>query len=579
MIRPFSGSTLLSGPDVVWHSQAMHGRTGRLGIAAVGTVILVGAEVLAITAGEPARAALLHLAIGLTYLYGGLAIWDHAPANRTGMLMTAVGLAWWVQAVAKSGLPVWADLANMLYDVPTVLIFALVLAYPSGRLETRADRIALAVLAVASTALNVIQFVPAPLLVNEGINGLFVGVALVTMTIVMILRRWVTAPGRSRRVLSPVLVAGMVLIVSLSINLARRIFDVSDTLGSVLVATHELAPAAIPIALLIGFFRQSEYRMQALIDAIPDRIIRIGRDGFATNIRGTGAAPGASATDIAVAQVFDAMSGDVDDVAKAATRRALDDGGLQAFDFAVDTPVGRREFEARLTASGPDEATAIIRDFTDQRAIDAELRRSRARIVEVADAERRRLERDLHDGAQQRLVALSLSLRLLRTKLHAEPGLDPGTVEAADSAAEELRVAIAELRELARGIHPVILTEAGLGQAIASLAERSIVPAIVTDEPDRRLPSAVEATAYFVVSEALANTAKHAAATRVAVGARCLAGTLHVEISDDGVGGADRGGGTGIEGLHDRVAALGGTLTVDSPPGQGTLVVAEIPFT
>lgn len=556
----------------------MDGRTRRLLIGVVGTVISVGTEVLAINAGEPARVALLHLAIGLTYLYGGLAIWGHAPANRTGMKMTAVGLTWWFQAIAMTGLPVWADLGNMLYDIPTVFIFALVLAYPSGQLQPGADRVAIAIVLIGSTALNMVQFVPARLVVNEGINGLFVGVALVSLTIVMILRRWLRAPTRSRRELLPVLVAGTVLILSLFINLVRRIFEVSDTVGDVLVAINELAPAAIPIALLIGFFRQSEFRMQALVDAIPDRIVRISRDGRASNVRGAGAAPGASPTEVAVARTFDAMSEGVDATALAATQRAIDEGGLQSFDISIDTPVGRRELEARVTASGQDEVTAIIRDFTDQRAIDAELRRSRARIVEVADAERRRLERDLHDGAQQRLVALSLSLRMLRSRLHAASGLDPETVEAADSAAEELGVAIAELRELARGIHPVILTEAGLGPAIASLAERSVVPAIVTDMPDRRLPPAVEATAYFVVSEALANAAKHAAATRVAVGARCGADTLHVEISDDGVGGADRGRGTGIEGLHDRVAALGGTLTVDSPPGQGTLVMAVIPI-
>jgi len=556
----------------------MHARTARLAVAAVGTAFSIGAEVLAIYAGEPARVALLHLAIGLTYLYGGVAIWDHAPANRTGMTMTAVGLTWWFQAIAVTGLPVWADLANMLYDVPTVFIFALVLAYPSGRLQAGPDRVAIGILAIASTALNMVQYVPVPLIVNEGINGLFVGVALVTMTIVMILRRWVIAPARARRELSPVLIAGTVLILSLAINLGRRIFEVSDILGDVLVAINELAPAAIPIALLIGFFRQSESRMQALIDAIPDRIIRISRDGFATNIRGTGAAPGASPTDIAVARTFDMMTEGVGDQALGATRRALAEGDLQSFDFAVDTPVGRRAFEARVTASGQDEATAIIRDFTDQRAIDVELRRSRARIVEATDAERRRLERDLHDGAQQRLVALSLALRRLRTRLENRPVPDGTSVAAADQAAAELKLAISELRELARGIHPAILTEAGLAAAIGALAHRSAVPAVVTDKPDRRLPPAVEATAYFVVSEALANTAKHAGATRVGIGATCTDNVLRVEVIDDGVGGADRGRGTGIEGLHDRVAALGGTMTVSSPPGQGTVVVAEIPI-
>ncbi len=142
----------------------------------------------------------------------------------------------------------------------------------------------------------------------------------------------------------------------------------------------------------------------------------------------------------------------------------------------------------------------------------------------------------------------------------------------------ELKLAIQELRELARGIHPAILTEAGLGPAIAALAERSVVPTVVSEMPDRRLSSAVEATAYFVVSEALANVAKYASATQASVGAACRGSTLHVEVGDNGVGGADASRGSGIRGLQDRVAVLGGRVTIASPAGQGTLVVAEIPI-
>ena len=134
------------------------------------------------------------------------------------------------------------------------------------------------------------------------------------------------------------------------------------------------------------------------------------------------------------------------------------------------------------------------------------------------------------------------------------------------------------MRELARGIHPAILTEAGLGAAITALAERSAVPATVRSVPDRRLPVAVEATSYFVVSEALANVAKHAGATSVSISAVSSPTTLRIEVGDDGIGGADAASGTGIRGLQDRVAAIGGTLTTESPSGQGTLLVAEIPI-
>jgi signal transduction histidine kinase len=175
-------------------------------------------------------------------------------------------------------------------------------------------------------------------------------------------------------------------------------------------------------------------------------------------------------------------------------------------------------------------------------------------------------------------VGLALSLRLLRARLGSPDGTNDELIAAADDAAADLKLAINELRGLARGIHPAVLTEAGLGPAITALADRSVVPVIVTALPDRRLPPPVEATAYFVVSEALANTAKHASATRAGIGATCNDRTLRVEVSDDGRGGADRGKGSGLEGLNDRVAAIGGRLTVDSPPNQGTLIVAEIPI-
>lgn len=553
----------------------MRGRTVRLTIGIAGTFMLLAAEAMALRGGAEADATLLNLAIGLAYLYGGLAIWGHDPENRTGRLMTAVGLAWVFPSLAASGMGAVAVVGDALYDTSTIILLALILAYPSGHFSTRVDRVAVAVLAVAITGLNIAQFLPPSLFINDGNNGLYVGLTLVLAMIAVILRRWIRAPVGSRRELMPVLVAGGVFTAGVTVNLVRRILDVSDVLGAALEAANELAPAAIPIALLIGFYRRSELRLQALVDAIPDRIVRIGRGGLVTDVRTrtTHGAPG-----IAAPAGPDMMAALASEMATAAVARALETDGLQSFDFAVTVPDGRREYEARLTASGPDEATAIIRDFTDQRTAENEMRRSRVRIVEATDATRRRLERDLHDGAQQRLVALSLSLGLLRRQLDDPevPGRD--ATAAVDTAITELKVAIRELRDLARGIHPAILTEAGLGAGIESLAARSPVPTAVTGLPDRRLSPGVEATAYFVVSEALANAAKHASADHAVVAATCEGPTLRVEVSDDGVGGADPSHGTGLEGLRDRVAALGGRLTVDSAAGQGTRIVAEIPL-
>ena len=212
-------------------------------------------------------------------------------------------------------------------------------------------------------------------------------------------------------------------------------------------------------------------------------------------------------------------------------------------------------------------------DVTERRRQEEEIRASRARIVQAGDAERRRLERNLHDGAQQRLVALSLSLRLAEGKLSPDAN---GARELLTAAREELARAIDELRELARGIHPAVLTDRGLGAAVEALVGRCGVP-VETDIVEERLPPSVEAAAYYVVAESLTNVQKYAQASSAAVRIRADDGLVSVEVADDGVGGADPRGGSGLSGLVDRVAALDGTLRVESPSGGGTTIVAEIP--
>jgi len=230
---------------------------------------------------------------------------------------------------------------------------------------------------------------------------------------------------------------------------------------------------------------------------------------------------------------------------------------------------------------------AIV-DITDRRAAEEasrereiedartqELRASRVRIVQAADAARRKIERDLHDGAQQRLVSLALEVRLARSQVEKDPSAAGAFLE---RFGEELLAASAELRELARGIHPAVLTERGLAPAIAALAARAPVPVEVLDVPADRLPAAVETTAYFTVAEALTNVAKYAEATEATVRVACGDSDLVVEVRDDGIGGADPDGGSGLRGLADRVAACDGALSVASPAGAGTLVRAVLPL-
>jgi signal transduction histidine kinase len=213
-------------------------------------------------------------------------------------------------------------------------------------------------------------------------------------------------------------------------------------------------------------------------------------------------------------------------------------------------------------------------DVTVRRRQEEEIRASRARIVQAEADARRQLERNLHDGAQQRLVALSVALRLAESKLGKDP---EGAADLLEGARAELALALDELRELARGIHPAVLTDRGLGPALEALVGRAPIPVELT-APQERLPAPVEAAAYYVVAEALTNVAKYGQAQSAQVSVAAANGTVTVTVADDGIGGADPERGSGLRGLADRVQALEGRLAVVSPRGAGTTVTAEIPL-
>lgn len=228
----------------------------------------------------------------------------------------------------------------------------------------------------------------------------------------------------------------------------------------------------------------------------------------------------------------------------------------------------------RIAVDGPPVFTGQLRDITDRRRQEAELKASRARIVEAGDAARRKIERDLHDGAQQQLVGVAVSLRSART--HLERGDLQSVTEIIDECAADLGEALSDLRELARGIHPAVLTDGGLGPALRGLARRSPVPVDLVAIPEDRCEASAEAAIYFVAAEGLTNAARHAQASRVEIEVQLSDGALSVEVRDDGVGGADPAG-SGLRGLADRAAALDGHLTVSSAAGAGTIVRAQVP--
>jgi signal transduction histidine kinase len=225
--------------------------------------------------------------------------------------------------------------------------------------------------------------------------------------------------------------------------------------------------------------------------------------------------------------------------------------------------------QVRFPGESPEHRRArALRERVD------DLRTARQRIIEAADAERRRIERDLHDGAQQRMVSLALTLGLIESKLGPESDVTPLVRQAR----EEAQAAVNELRELARGIHPAVLSDRGLGPALEALAARAPVPVEISGVPEQPLPPPVEAAVYFVTAETLTNMAKYAEACSAAIELQVEDGCLTLEISDDGVGGASDSAGSGLAGLCDRIEALEGQLTIDSPPGEGTTVRAQIPL-
>jgi signal transduction histidine kinase len=325
--------------------------------------------------------------------------------------------------------------------------------------------------------------------------------------------------------------------------------------------------------------------------------LRFERDGTAIVV-GAWNTPGAPSVPVGTGEMLDGPTVGNQILTSGRPARVDDFEGMEGATAAMLRGLGvRSAIGAPITLAGrlwgaviissterhafPPGAEQRVADFAELVALalgNAEAREevaaSRARIVEAGDAERRRIERNLHDGAQQRLVTLSLILKLAERKV-ADGDAEAGELLA--RANEELAEALQELRELARGIHPAILTDRGLEPALEMLAGRSSVPVELCTELDVPLPRPVEAAAYYIVAEALTNTSKYACASRVRVSVSRANGQATVDVADDGQGGADPPKGSGLRGLADRIEALGGTFEVESPPGAGTTLRAQMP--
>ena len=542
---------------------------------------------------------------GIILVFAGLVAWDRRPANPTGRLLVLAGYLWYVGSLLDIFPPAsWvAYVAWVFRGFYDPLIAFVVLSFPRAKLETRADRFAVAALTgvlMTRAVWRMIGTQPGsgiprqaptnPLLIVRDIETylavdvwlfLALGIALVIVS-VMAVRRWLRLPAGAHRVTDPVL-AGGALWAFLSGLYAIAEWahwwlhtDVLPWDGpgwSISYAFRTLAP----LGLLIGAWRLRS-GTAAVVDLVSAKDGPPRGQGLERSLR-------RALGDPTIELLYPAGNGSWSDLAgEPRTLPAADDPARAATILETEArPTGAIVHDAALLADPGlvNTVAAVVRLAMDNEQLRADLveqldevRASRTRIVDAADAERQRVERDLHDGAQQRLVALAVSLRTIRVRIGTS--LTPEVADELDKASGEVRAAIDELRELARGLDPAILRTAGLRAALESLAARSPVPVELDLVLDGRLPGRAEATAYFVVAESLANVAKHAGATVVRLSAAGTDGHLRLEVADDGAGGADPAG-AGLRGLADRVAAVDGILDVVSPPGGGTRVVATIP--
>ncbi len=498
-------------------------------LLAVGCAL--GIVALTLKAGEGTHSVLdtaLSTTTGFLFLLAGAVAHVRRPANPIGVLIALAGVALFLEDLQFTHNPVLYTIAVPLRAASSPVIAHLVLAFPHGRLRSRWERllVAAAYLVVLGSGLLglLVDDDPRDLLAPWPGSGAFAdrvlelaATAISAGVVVVLLYRWLTGRLPQRRLLSPVVV--IALAGALTSGAGTALGDAHPLSGPLLQA-YRILFCLWPLAFLAGVMRARVGNAEMI------RLL-LERDG-------TGLA----------ALVQD------DEVWK--DSRSID---------ALNAAAGLVLDNQRLTAE------------LEQRL--AEVRASRARLVAAGDEERRRLERDLHDGAQQRLVSVVLLLRMAGRR--SGDGLPPEIRALLTGAVDELQTAITELRELARGIRPAILTEAGLVAAVRSLADRIPMQVALTVGTVPRLDAAVEATAYFVTSEALTNALKHARTDRADVRIEVAGAELRVEVTDAGVGGADAEGGTGLAGLRDRVQALGGELDVASGAG-GTTVTAVIPL-
>jgi signal transduction histidine kinase len=535
--------------------------------------------------------------VGWGFVWVGLYAWARRPDNRVGMLMAATGFAWFLSALSFSDVPLIFTIGQLFGSLFFAVIMHLLLAFPSGRLQSRLERRIVVAAYLLTTVVvaplwlfadaealdcescpeNVLLVDPNESLVTTATSVLNLGgIVLIGAVLVILVRRWRRASAGQRRLLVPVYSAGAAVIVLLIVTVGLQASGADTwTLDIFWIAS------LVPFGLVPYMFLATLVRARMIqTGAVGKLIARLGETPGRGQLRDELAR---ALGDPTIELVYWLPDGErfVDARGRTVQLPAPGSGhGVTRIERDGELVAAivhdALNFDRELDAIGAAAAIALENERLDAelRAKVAELRESRSRMLRIGLEERRRLERDLHDGAQQRLVSMALNMRLARDRMRADPDAAERML---DGASSELDAALEELRELARGIHPAVLSDRGLDAALETLARRAPLPVELNRDARERLPESIELAAYFVVSEALTNVAKYADATHAQVNVARRNGKLLVEVTDDGVGGADPDNGTGLRGLADRLAVIEGRLEVESPPGAGTTIRARIP--
>jgi signal transduction histidine kinase len=568
-----------------------------LALAVVCLAWALGGEWVSIHHGVPENHFIDALG-GLAFLAGGVIALDRRPGNAIGPLMIAFGIIWYFGNWGNLNVPVLPVLGASIGQWAGAPILAqIALSYPTGRLRTTFDRVVIGLLYAASIGICVVillvfdprsagctrcawepapfpsrpAFLAATSIYQRG------GAVLALLFFLAVWLRFRRATPAERRDLAPLWVAVCVIALIYLMEAFASPSPLADPFAYLMWELQSVLQISLPVIFVWGLLSTRLAR-----SAVGDLVVELDRPlppgelqaSLSRTLRDPSlellyAREGQDRWVNARGQPEPLPGPGAGHQARTVTVVERDGRPLAALihDPALDQGL------VRAAAAAAGMAIENERLHAEVRAQLEEVRASRQRIVEAGDRERRRVERNLHDGAQQRLATLALSLAMIRDR----DGADPAMATSLAQASAELRQAIDELRELARGIHPAILTEEGLPAAVESLADRSSLPVRVVADFDARLPEPVETAAYFVVSESLANVTKYAHASRAQVELSRCNGTLRVEVRDDGVGGADAAQGSGLLGLADRVAAVRGSFRVETPSGGGTRVLAEIP--